>query len=480
MKLMIAKLSCLSNRSRDASTIAPFILLALTARTYAIGPETDLVVSPDGFSRSAILAGGATIGPLIVGNKAGGDTSKINVVNQLNDDMLQSTNIHWHGFFQAYTNWADGPALVNQCPIPHGTSFLYEFPVRVWAGTFLHHSHLSTQRSDGLRGLIVIYDLDDPLKICTMLTTSQLLLRRFVPRFNMLLTIFNIATQYCDGLRGPIIIYDLDDDPFKDIYDVDDKSTVITLADWYHEKAKTLVASTPDSTVINGLGRCSRWKKGDATEIAVIQVQRGKRYRMRPINTACGPDYFFSVDNHDMMVIEADVHICHRDYNPPPALRQVNVTPSFLKSIGLSETTVTAASMVPPENFVAVKKLDNMLNEADLHPIAREKSGAPGQPFLVVWTTLCTCTSAIRATTSRGICVAFPVPLQVLSGAQLPAGSVYELPASPSIEISIVGGGVKGFEYPMHLHGHAFDVVRVAGSDTCNYESPVRRDVVNF
>lgn len=32
----------------------------------------------------------------------------------------------------------------------------------------------------------------------------------------------------------------------------------------------------------------------------------------------------------------------------------------------------------------------------------------------------------------------------------------------------------------MHLHGHTFDVVRVAGSDTYNYDNPVRRDVVNI
>ncbi|KAK7026442.1 laccase, multicopper oxidase, benzenediol:oxygen oxidorectuctase [Paramarasmius palmivorus] len=186
-------------------TLLSFVLLACTVRTYAsIGPEADLVisngvVSPDGFSRSAVLAGGNTIGPLIVGNK--GDSLKINVVNKLDDNtMLQSTSI------------------------------------------------------------------------------------------------------YCDGLRGAIVIYD-PQDPYKDMYDVDDESTVITLADWYHEKAKTLVDPTPDSTLINGLGR---WKKGGATELAVIQVEQGKRYRMRLVNTACEPDYIFSIDNHAMTVIEAD------------------------------------------------------------------------------------------------------------------------------------------------------------------------------
>ena len=34
-------------------------------------------------------------------------------------------------------------------------------------------------------------------------------------------------------------------------------------------------------------------------------------------------------------------------------------------------------------------------------------------------------------------------------------------------------------QHPFHLHGHVFDVVRVAGSSTYNYVNPVRRDVIN-
>ncbi|TFK49626.1 hypothetical protein OE88DRAFT_1736630 [Heliocybe sulcata] len=33
--------------------------------------------------------------------------------------------------------------------------------------------------------------------------------------------------------------------------------------------------------------------------------------------------------------------------------------------------------------------------------------------------------------------------------------------------------------HPIHLHGHTFSVVRSAGSTQYNYDSPVRRDVVN-
>ena len=34
---------------------------------------------------------------------------------------------HWHGLFQKHTNYADGAALVTQCPIVPGENFNYQF-----------------------------------------------------------------------------------------------------------------------------------------------------------------------------------------------------------------------------------------------------------------------------------------------------------------------------------------------------------------
>ena len=64
--------------------------------------------------------------------------------------------------FQKDSNWADGAAFVNQCPITTGNSFLYEFSASDQTGTFWYHSHMSTQYCDGLRGALIIYDPDDP------------------------------------------------------------------------------------------------------------------------------------------------------------------------------------------------------------------------------------------------------------------------------------------------------------------------------
>jgi len=55
-----------------------------------------------------------------------GDTIKINLVNNLGNE---TTSIHFHGLYQFGANSQDGPAMVTQCPIPPGSSFVYEFKV---------------------------------------------------------------------------------------------------------------------------------------------------------------------------------------------------------------------------------------------------------------------------------------------------------------------------------------------------------------
>ena len=130
-------------------------LLSLPAFA-AIGPVTDLVIfngniAPDGYERAAVLVDGVFPGPVIAGKK--GDRFQINVIDMLtNHTMLKTTSVvsvccycvnldvlftswqHWHGIDQKQTNWADGAASVNQCPIAPGHSFLYDFNVVDQAG----------------------------------------------------------------------------------------------------------------------------------------------------------------------------------------------------------------------------------------------------------------------------------------------------------------------------------------------------------
>ncbi|KAF8148663.1 yellow laccase [Crassisporium funariophilum] len=439
---------------RFTRIIGAFSLLA--GAYAAIGPTANLhignkVISPDGFSRSAVLAGSNADsltfpGPVISGSK--GSTFRLNVINALTDTtMLRSTSIHWHGMFQQGSNWADGAVGVTQCPIAPGHSFLYQFSVPDQTGTYWYHAHHST--------------------------------------------------QYCDGLRGALVVYDLDD-PHKNEYDFDAESTIITLADWYHKTAPSAgLGPNSDSTLINGLGR---YAGGPAVPLTVIQVEPHKRYRFRLISISCEPNYVFSIDGHTMTIIEVDgvsvqplavdslqIFAGQRfsfvlNANQPIAnywiRAQPNVGPkgfaggvnsAILRYIGAPEADPTTTQTPPSSRML----------ETNLHPLSNP--GAPGIPSPGAADVNINLKIDFNFTnmkfTVNGATFApptLPVLLQIMSGAQtaqdlLPSGSVYALPPNKVIEISIPGGGSP----------HNFDVVRSAGSAVYNYVDPVKRDVVS-
>lgn len=432
----------------------------------AIGPTTNVhiankVISPDGFERSAVLAGASADtlefpGPVIHASK--GDTFNLNVVDALTDaTMLRTTSIHWHGFFQAGTAWADGPAGVTQCPIAPGNSFLYQFSTANQAGTFWYHSHH--------------------------------------------------LSQYCDGLRGAMVVYD-PQDPHASLYEVDNEDTVITLADWYHKPGPQLDGQVPapDATLINGKGRSNG---GPTTPFAIIAVQPNKKYRFRLVSISCNPAYTFSIDGHTMTVIEAD-----SISTVPLVVDSIQIFPGQRYSIivetnqapntnywvranpnrgtsgfagGLNSAVLRYEGAPTDQDPTTTQAPNNApLLEQNLHPLTN--AAAPGTPTLGAADVNLNLAIAIGA---QGFTVngahfsepTLPVLLQILNGAStpqdlLPAGSVYVLPRNKVIEISIPGGS-PGSPHPIHLHGHAFSVIRSAGSTTYNYVDPIQRDVVS-
>jgi iron transport multicopper oxidase len=439
-----------------------FASLLTTGLGGGVGPTADLFIqnnfiTPDGFNRSGVLAGidkttGVFPAPLITGTK--GDTFNLNVVDMLtNTSMLLSTSIHWHGIFQNGSSWADGPIGVTQCPIAPGDSFLYQFTVPNQAGTFWYHSHYKT--------------------------------------------------QYCDGLRGPLVIYD-PEDPNQFLYDFDDESTVITLADWYHIPAPSEgLIPVPDSNLINGLGR---FAGGPASDLAVITVIPNKRYRFRLVSISCDPNFTFGIDGHNVTIIEVD---------------GVNVEPLLVDSIqifaGQRYSFILKADQ-PTSNYwvrslpnsgtqgfdggvnsailryVGAPDVDPTTNETstiplletNLHPLVNP--AAPGIPILGdannTFNFVITFNGSAFLINGATFAVpTVPVLLQILSGAQtaqdlLPPGSVFPIPHNAIIEVSIPGGA-PGAPHPFHLHGHKFSVIRSAGSSVYNFVNPVQRDVVS-
>ncbi|KAJ7229763.1 Cupredoxin [Mycena haematopus] len=378
------------------------LYLVSRAIAISIGPITELNlinanVTPDGFTRSAVLANGLIPGPTLIANK--GEEFVINVVDSLTDDtMLLSSSIHWHGLFQRNNSWADGPAFVTQCPISQNDSFLYTFPTTGQAGTYWYHSHLST--------------------------------------------------QYCDGLRGALVIYD-PEDPYRLEYDVDDDSTVITLQDWYHAPIHTLgLVPTLISTLINGLGR---YDGGPASELAVISVTHGTRYRFRLVSVSCDPNFILTIDNHTFTIIEVD----GVNHLPLPvdsiqifagqrysfilhANQSVNNywirtvadggTPGFDNGINSAILRYVGAPIRDPTTNITPSV--NPLVETNLHPLSQPP--VPGKPVpggadvnlsLNIMFNLTTLTYFVNGAHYNPPTV--PVLLQILSGAQSATSNVY-------------------------------------------------------
>ncbi|KAJ8083663.1 hypothetical protein PM082_009539 [Marasmius tenuissimus] len=437
-------------------------------------------LSPDGFKRSTVLAGTSADkasfpGPIIKANK--GDTFEINVIDELTDpSMDRSTSIasitshfllliidmffsqHWHGIHQHHTIWADGPTWVTQCPIVPEESFQYKFSVPDQAGTFWYHSHH--------------------------------------------------RAQYCDGLRGAMVVYD-PNDPYKNLYDVDDENTIITLSDWYHNTSTFLIdlpgPKIADSTLINGLGRWSDQPNG---QLAVVNVEQGKRYRMRLVSLSCDPFYTFAIEGHNMTIIESDgqpteplavdsleIYAAQRysfvlHANQPVGNYWIRAnpnlgTPGFAGGINSAILRYKGTPNEEPATNTTSPN-DKLLNENDL----RSLQDVPGEPVpggadhvLNMTIGFQTDTGLFTINDTPFISPTTPVLLQILSGAQkpedlLPSKSIYALPRNKTIEINFALSSDAGQPHPMHLHGHHFFVIKSADSDQYNFKNPVERDTV--
>lgn len=222
------------------------------------------VIAPDGYQKQVMLVNGAFPGPPIEANW--GDTIQVTLHNNITGPE-EGTALHWHGFLQRGTPWEDGVPAVTQCPVAPGKSFTYSFRPQLY-GTTWYHSHYSA--------------------------------------------------QYAAGIFGPMVIYG----PSFSSYDIDIGPVMIS--DWYHPDYFSLVQKTmskgsggrfsADNNLINGKMNfdCSTVTAGDKTPcfnnagISKFKFQRGKKHRLRLINTGAEAFQQFSIDGHKMTVIAND------------------------------------------------------------------------------------------------------------------------------------------------------------------------------
>ncbi|KAF7348651.1 Laccase 8 [Mycena venus] len=441
----------------------PLLLLALLNSHITL----DIVngpVAPDGFTRIGVLANGTFPGPPIVATK--GQTLVVKVNNKLtNDTMRRSTTINFDGVFLDSDNvFNDGSSFVTTCPIGPGESYTYTLPLGDQTGSFWYHSQLSVQYTDGLRGTLIIYDPDDPL---------------------------------------------------AHLYDVDDASTVLTVADWWHNTSTSLLTSylatqinpVADSGLVNAKGR---YQGGPEVKYAAVSVVPGKRYRFRLINISVRSNFVVSIDNHTMTVIETDgvatepnevniltIHAGQRYSIVVTANQQVGnywinafvnagssehnpnlnstLSRGILRYEGAPDEEPQTPMTAGPTGAEAVP-----LNESTLVPL--DPIPAPEPDFNLTFTTFMPVNlTKWEINNVSYIPPSVPTLVRVLDGETQQMDfnmteNTFLFPANKTIQVTFNDPVNEG--HPFHLHGMNFWVVKSNSSNVINTVNPIRRDVV--
>ncbi|KAJ6617294.1 Cu-oxidase-domain-containing protein [Mycena sp. CBHHK59/15] len=420
-------------------------------------------LAPDGFTRIGVLANGTFPGPVITATK--GQKLIVSVNNKLTDGSMRlSTSIDFDGVL------IDTPNVFNE-----GSPFV----------TFVK--------------LLTAY-----IVLISSLKNMPLWSKYF-------LHLCQLSVQYADGLRGAVIVYD-PEDPLAHLYDVDDESTIWTVADWWHNTSTsglisynlTQIIPVSDSGLFNGAGR---YNGGPLTPYAVSTVTKGTRYRFRLINMSARTAFIVSIDNHTMTVIETDgvptspleVNILNMyagqrysivvTANQPVGNYWINTildggNPAH--NLNLNATLGRgilrykgAPAQEPTTPMTLGPAIQNMLEEVNLHPLF--PIPAPEPDFNLTFVTDMPVNQTVW--TINGIAYQSPVIptlVKILDGANSTADfnaseNTFVFPANKVIQVEFPPNPADEL-HPFHLHGNNFWLIKNNNSDVINTVNPIIRD----
>ncbi|KXN82661.1 Laccase-2 [Leucoagaricus sp. SymC.cos] len=296
--------------------------------------------------------------------------------------------------------------------------------------------------------------------------------------FRSLIPNSSLTTQYCHGLRSAMVVTDFKD-PHASLYDTDNEDTVITLADWYHTVTPSTGAiPTSDATLINGRGR---YAGRPTVPLSVINVEAWKKYRFRLVSVVCDPNYVFSIDSHTMTVVEVD-SVNHGSYE----VDSIRIFSGQRYSFVLNANQPVDNYWIWANPNVGTPGFINGINSAILcykdAPAADPTSTQPPNSNPLVESSLVPHSIAGLGAGSGtpGVAINLAVAFDVSQFRFTTNGAYFHLPNSEPILLQTISAGSASGPYPIPLHGHAFEVVRSAGSSIYNYVNPPRRDVVSL
>ncbi|ORY74747.1 laccase [Leucosporidium creatinivorum] len=462
-----------------ALSVAGAANAALVEKWYNINRMT---ANPDGlFDKVAVGVNGTWPPPPLDVHQ--GDTVRIHVTNDLGTN--EGTSVHHHGMFFNKTGYYDGAPGVTQCSIPPNQTLTYEIPVDTQTGTYWWHSHN--------------------------------------------------GDQYADGLRAPFIIHAANES-YADSYD--DEFTVV-LGDWYHDPVAQLnkdvfmtitnptgAEPVPDQALIyfaqNGSYLTDSAGEVAFNDNATLPFEVGKTYRLRVINTSSFAMFFFWLEGHDMRVIEVDgtdVEEFPVDYLTVSVAQRYSVlvtaknvtTNNFAVHYQFDETmfdvvpddlklnytaTVSYGQDLP---FLAVEEQQERERTPDhlMSPIAVQEQFTPTRR-VELGVLFDTFDDGINRAAFNNITYVMPDTPSLFTQLSMGVDASNPDPYGPQTHAVVLEKGdvvdlmvvnYDGNAHPFHLHGHQFQITRVATNvssedaeanppHTLGAPNPIRRDVV--
>ncbi|KAL8171546.1 hypothetical protein V2J09_023350 [Rumex salicifolius] len=229
-----------------------------------------------------------------------GGRIKVNVRNE----GPYGITLHWHGVKQPRNSWSDGPEYVAQCPIQPGKNYTYDIILSDEEGTLWWHAH-----SDWSRATV----------------------------------------------HGGIFVYPKPPNTYP--FTKPDAEVPITLASWYKGDVMQVITQAlavgsetnkSDAFTING-------QPGDtmpcsSKDMFRLDVDHGKTYLLRIINSVLNENMFFMVADHKLTVVGMD-----GAYIKPIVTNYIMITP------GQTMDVLLTANQNPSHYYMASRAFGELI-----------------------------------------------------------------------------------------------------------------------
>ena len=253
---------------------------------------------------SFIGVNGLMPGPSLVVTE--GQTVIIEVTNAL---INKEVSIHWHGQFQNNTPWMDGVDHITQCPIPTYARFRYIFKAAP-SGTMWYHSHVGTQRTEGLFGALIVRE-----KPIVFNETQRLLQNELGESFTIDQDP-NHTMDFLDWQNDDVVeitLRTISRNPFDfpDIVPIPNNSIVIEPPVARIGPDGTIIGRVPFQTgLINGLGKAANISY-NRSRLSIFNVQPFNQnnpiyYRFRMVGSQRHNLFRISISEHKLIVVATD------------------------------------------------------------------------------------------------------------------------------------------------------------------------------